>query len=307
MSEDAASLALFPALCARPRDPASALALPVSATNVIGRLRQVRLLSARQAVEQLDIWRDSAKLLSLYQHFFPLEYARSTASTCISAPKEGRNWVLSPREVEFYRLINKKMLPLPDVLLDEEERLEYIPVTCQGLEWEDLEMDSEYWRPSMRVAVALTIGESEFDWSPWLPDDLRPHGGRIDWKLFVHLCRMAGAEKAFFPLLISMIGHDTGNIWLDTYDESGQYFDWTADNLFYLAHQWQAAKRILAKINRLMDAMEQDLRSWLTELVTFWNQVRVVEPPSSAPTIRTITPEEFVRGNYLRGQPMAVA
>lgn len=59
------------------------------------------------------------------------------------------------------------------------------------------------------------------------------------------------------PDLLAMLAHDSGNWWLDMGElammETGGYPPWTAENVAWLAAEWQEAQPALARVNRLLD------------------------------------------------------
>ncbi len=139
----------------------------VSAITAIQRLRSIRFIPAGAAVEQLAVWRESSRILLLYQEYFPCEFARSTASTSIPIHHNERGY--SDREIEFFRHVDQHLFPLPDFMFDV-DRLPSIPIYPQGLDWED---DRENLRLSLRAAMALLADDDPMIWEQWLPPGLR--------------------------------------------------------------------------------------------------------------------------------------
>ncbi len=99
--------------------------LVVSAATAIQQLRSLKPVSAREAVEQLAARQESSRILLLYRRYFPLQFARSTASTLI--PIHDRDASYSERELEFFRLVDEHLFPLPEIMFDM-ERLSSIPI-----------------------------------------------------------------------------------------------------------------------------------------------------------------------------------
>ncbi len=260
--------------------PAQTLSFPpliVSAAMAIRRLRCVRFTSASDAVEQLAVWQETSRILQLFRRYFPQEFARSSASTVI--PKQGDERGYSERELEFFRLVDQRLFPLPEMMFDM-ERLPSIPIYPQGVDWED---DSENLPLSLRAAMALISDGDGCSWESWLPKHIRPEAGERDWSRFMRLCRKAKGRATRFPLLIQLAAHDTGNMWLDTSREySWEEYFWGEQEMEFLIREWRKAERIFAQLNPLLDQMDKHPRYWLRRLVKLWNAA-VKVPPEQSP------------------------
>jgi hypothetical protein len=187
-------------------------ALPpsVSAATAIQRLRSIRIIPAREAVEQLAVWQESSRILLLYRRYFPQQFARSSADTRI--PIHPNEAGYSERELEFFNLVDQLLFPLPEVMFDM-DRLPSIPLYPQGIDWED---ERDNMRLSMRAAMALVSDDDSMLWEAWLPKQLRPLSGERDWDRLAESCRAAKGLSARFPFLLGLVALDTGNMWLDT-------------------------------------------------------------------------------------------
>ena len=97
----------------------------VSAAAAIQRLRSVRIIPAREAIEQLAVWQESSRILLLYRRYFPQPFAHSTASNLM--PIHHNEHGYSERELEFFTLVDQHLFPLPEMMFDE-ERLSSIPI-----------------------------------------------------------------------------------------------------------------------------------------------------------------------------------
>lgn len=238
----------------------------VSAATAIQKLRAIKIYPAREAVEQLAVWQESSRILLLYRHYFPHQYTRSTASTVVPVLENERGY--SEREIEFFNLVDQHLFPLPEMMFDA-ERLSSIPIYPQGTDGED---EPENLRLSLRAAMALVSEDDGMFWEAWLPPHLRPESGERDWDRFAAQCREARGLAVRFPLLIELVGHDTGNMWLDTsWETSWEEYPWEEAAMEFLKREWRQAQRIFAQLNPLMDQMDKHPRYWLQRLVKLWN------------------------------------
>jgi len=239
----------------------------VSAATAIQRLRTIRFIPARQAIAQLAVWQESSRILQLYRRYFPQEFACSMTSTIVPIHQGEPGY--SERELEFFRLIDQRLFPLPEVMYDM-ERLPSIPLYPQGIDWED---ERENLRLSLRAAMALVSDDDSMLWEAWLPANLRPALGERNWELFDELCRRSRGLAVRFPLLLEFVGLDTGNVWLDSnWECCWENYPWEETAMEYLRKEWRKAKQIFAQLNPLLDRMDQHPRYWLKRLVRMWNR-----------------------------------
>ncbi|CAG0942610.1 hypothetical protein ANRL1_00996 [Anaerolineae bacterium] len=250
----------------------------VSAATAIQRLRTIRFIPARQAIAQLAVWQESSHILQLYRRYFPQEFARSTTSTVVPIHQGEPGY--SERELEFFRLIDQRLFPLPEVMYDM-ERLPSIPLYPQGIDWED---ERENLRVSLRAAMALASDDDSMLWEAWLPANLRPEPGERNWEQLAELCRTARGLAARFPLLLEFVGLDTGNVWLDSnWECCWENYPWEEAAMEYLRKEWRKAQQIFAQLNPLLDQMDKHPRYWLKRLVNMWN--RAIKTPTHHATI----------------------
>ena len=238
----------------------------LSAATAIRRLRCVGFTSACTAVEQLAVWGESTRILQLYRKYFPQPFAHSTASTIIPIHHDERGY--SERELEFFRLVDEHLFPLPEMMFDM-ERLSSIPIYPQGVDWED---ERENMRLSLRTAMALISEDDGMLWEAWLPPHLRPERGERDWDRFAEMCRDARGLAARFPLLLGLVALNTGNLWLDTnWEYCSEDYSWEETATEFLKKEWRKAQRIFVQLNPLLDQMDKHPRYWLRRLVKLWN------------------------------------
>jgi len=249
-----------------PTAPPSFPSQVLSAETAIRRLRCVGFTSACTAVEQLGVWSESTRILQLFRKYFPQQFARSTASTSIPIHQDERGY--SERELEFFRLVDEHLFPLPEIMFDM-ERLSSIPIYPQGVDWED---ERENMRLSLRAAMALVSDDDGMLWEAWLPLHLRPERGERDWDRLAEMCRNAKGLAKRFPLLLDLVALNTGNLWLDqNWECCCDDYPWEEMAVEYLKKEWRKAQRIFAQLNPLLDHMDKHPRYWLRRLVKLWN------------------------------------
>ncbi len=255
----------------------SPTALDISADAAIRRLRSLRIASARSIVDQLATLGESSSMLQMYRRHFPKAYARSIANTAIPMMNDEHGY--SERELEFLKLVNRKLFPINDSLIDW-ERVSVIPIDPQGIDWED---DPECYRPAIRAAMALASGEDEQVWEGWLPKRLRPANEPRDSKRLVRLCRRAGGLTSRFPLLLEWVTQSTGHFWLDiTWQTCWEEFPWSDESIKLLTKEWKRARRFLRRVYPLLDRIDKHPRYWLPRLVRLWNRASKADEPGVA-------------------------
>ncbi|NEO98705.1 MAG: hypothetical protein F6K58_08495 [Symploca sp. SIO2E9] len=269
--------------------------------KAIALLRQFRVL--RHPTDALDYLRDrftSYRLLSLYHHFFPEEFANSQASPY--PPIDQDEILYTPKEWEFLTLVNECLFPLP--YLDFEE-YEYSPnspneilVTPLGLGWLDDE-GVESLRRGFRVLFPFTeLGRNyleEYDQfgEEWYQEEFESpisfadiaHTHTVNSKQFRHLCHEQGKPLKFAPLTLKLIDLSTRNVWLD---ESGGWINsycgttltWSKQNVNYLTRKHRQAERIIDAVMEFVNWLEQDLTPRLFQILQLWNSASSTHKPS---------------------------
>ena len=240
----------------------------LSAVTAIQRLRGLGFTSAQDAVTQLGVWADATHLLQLYHRFFPDEFARSTASVAI--PYVNGEPLYSEREIEFFRLVDERLFPLSDPFDD--VRFPFIPICPLGVDWDSPHKE----HLAIEAALGLLTGGQEFP-TAGLPLDLeiiRVDETEPDWEMFKRLC--AGERNVLqdFPLVLAWVAQSTGNVWLDTPPYTNAYdCEWEASTIEYLAREWQLARDLITRIQRVSERMEAHPRYYLMHLARLWNRM----------------------------------
>ncbi|HEX2913748.1 MAG TPA: hypothetical protein VH186_23285 [Chloroflexia bacterium] len=263
--------------------------VPDNLSKCLELLKAYRLpLRLPEALAYLSRLQSSASLLALYRHFFPVEFARSHAAT---TPEKG--CIYSPREIEFFELVDERFFPLPlEYYLDlsaesGDERSERIEVLCLGLDWWELDLADLH--PGWQLLLVL-MGELELAalfpesppayWAareelPWpresLEEILREDNTGENARQIYSQGHLAALEKlvaregegesavlSALPLALRILMHDTGNLWLDPTPETAvDDAYWCEEDVEYLAAAYAEARRMMEEADRLLD--------WLTE------------------------------------------
>jgi hypothetical protein len=244
------------------------------------------MVSVGQACRCLSDALDSVRILSLYQRCFPRQYVRSSSPLLIAGDDR-----YTEREFEFFRLVNQHLFPLPDDVMDDwpdNERSEFIPLMPMGIDWIE---NLDEWSLPVQVFATLVMGADASDdiLDAIGPDTPRPLGldddHILNWKRFASLCRRAGGLMAWMPTAVEVVGHDTGNLWLDitfeTLDACPMYL-WTLEGVRELAAEWRKAKRMLDKTQAVLDWLEQNPRP-LAQVIEFWNRAIEVKHEQRQP------------------------
>ncbi len=248
-----------------------------SAETALRRLRSLRIASARSIVDQLATLGESSGILQMYRRHFPKEYARSRARTAIPTVNDEPGY--SERELEFLKLVNRKLFPINDSMIDW-ERVSVIPIDPQGIDWED---DPECYRPAIRAAMALASGEDDQFWECWLPKKLRPTNGSRDSKRLARLCRRAGGFTGRFPMLLDWVTQSTGHFWLDiTWQTCWEEFPWNDESIKLLTKEWNKSRKFLRRLYPLLDRIDQHPRYWIPRLIRLWNRAGKTDTSENA-------------------------
>ncbi|MGB3208437.1 MAG: hypothetical protein WBB28_25915 [Crinalium sp.] len=264
----------------------------------IHKLRQYyKILSPDKAIAYLEEQQISYSLELIYKHFFPSEFANSTAPSYPPYPKPSRGKDYTPKEIELFHLINDNLFPIDNWVCTNlvEEKLYYIPIASNGINWETEDFDVAYMRHGWQALIILSTyyrwwvdlsqyeEDEEVCWSESTlkiklekiadPDLINP-------ELLETLCAKAESPIKFLPLAVKLMEHNTGNIWLDSYyqeefnetpEETEETFNWTIKNIEFLASQYQESEMIWNKVNSLIDWLETDLTTNFKKVMKIWN------------------------------------
>ncbi|HEX2909884.1 MAG TPA: hypothetical protein VH186_03680 [Chloroflexia bacterium] len=256
----------------------NALRLPLTFTEATAYLR--------------SLWH-SANLLSLYRHYFPQEFAASTASTSLRVRGEYNelnelNGLYSPKEIEFLHLVEDKLFPIYlDYYLEGDEREDCIYIPSFGPDWWSYEFEELHagWQLLLRICGSVEEDRNIANLDTHRAGveaaftGLKRH--KVDWNKFRAICLAKDVPISYLPLAFDMLDHDTGNIFLDPTDEMPvEPLEWSIEDLDFLIEHYEEATTSLEKAEKLLD--------WLTasplhlqEVIELWNECLYSQTPNS--------------------------
>jgi len=213
-------------------------------------------------------------LLSLYDAYFPQEFACSTASI---VPAEDAAY--SEREREFFTLVDSRLFPLPWHLLDDSltrnEREDGIVVLALGREWWD---DLRDWELGWLLLLWL-IGEGVSDeLEQRRPDmaqllaSLPRHEDRLALDALERHCNQLDGPLSQLPTALRILFHDTGCSFLDAWSEGElEYLDWSREDMDRLIAHAQRMAEITAQAEQFISWIEANPIAHFKEVLTLWN------------------------------------
>jgi hypothetical protein len=223
-----------------------------------------------------------ANLLALYSHYFPAEFAASTTPDNLEimhTSPGGLTCLYSPKEKEFLKLVDERLFPFyADQLLDEaEEREDLIYLPNFGVDWwtNDLEDLDHGWQLLLFITGNLE-GDSGLNLENCTDQEIKAALATIqdhnpDWDELKAITLARGEPLCYLPFAFEMLGHDTGNIFLDPTDETpAEPLEWCIEDIDFLVEQFREARDLNEKVGKLLD--------WLTaspfhlrEVIQLWN------------------------------------
>jgi hypothetical protein len=224
--------------------------------------------SARDAVAQLGVWADATHLLQLYHRFFPDEFARARPRAL-----RFRMWTVSrstqseksSSSAWWTSVCSRWQIPSTTYGFHSS------PSVRSAFDWDSPHKE----HLAIEAALGLLTGGQEFP-TAGLPLDLeiiRVDETEPDWEMFKRLC--AGERNVLqdFPLVLAWVSQSTGNVWLDTPPYTSDHYEWDTVTVDYLAREWQLARDLIARIQRVSERMEAHPRYYLMRLVRLWNRM----------------------------------
>jgi hypothetical protein len=281
--------------------------LPLDVADAGTTLKSARLpVSVALARSYLVASYDYVRLLALYQHYFPQEWADSSARPWL---EDGEGW--SPREAEFVHLVADRLFPVAwwemETVDDDEDygdeddtssgggarpRRMDILIEPQGLDWYE---DRESQRPAWQGLLVLTgelqrmnthLRHSQSD----LVTRLQTLAAQQpSWATLGLACATLESPLRALPDAIQMIRHDTGSVWLDaTLDDiynGGFDAMWSRADVDWLHADYVQAQEIEAAVTPLLAWLEADPTHW-EEVCALWTSCVTPPPPAdlSAPS-----------------------
>jgi hypothetical protein len=236
-----------------------------------------------------SLWH-STNLLTLYRHYFPAEFSASTTSESIEIIHSGASvltCLYSPKEKEFLKLVDDRLFPFyADHLLDEEEEREdliYLPnfgVDWWTIEFEELERG---WQLLLFItgSVQRDFGLKVEDYTD---QEIRAalmtiQDGKVIWDMLNTFSAAKPEPLCYLPIALDMLDHDTGNIFLDSTDETpAEPLEWSTEDMDFLIEQYKEAGTLNEKAGKLLDWLAASPLH-LMEVILLWNECQ--QPPAS--------------------------
>ncbi|OKH36225.1 hypothetical protein NIES2119_18160 [[Phormidium ambiguum] IAM M-71] len=241
----------------------------------------------KSATDYLLAHLNTYQLLTLYQELFPLEWGKSQSELY---SEDGNH---SPKELEFISLVNEHLFPIDDMIIEGayEERLYQIPVSPQGVDWQDHEEGIDALRSGWQILLPLSHSgrwwlesvagddgkswyEGTFGYS--FKDIASPE--QADFKLLKRLAFRVVSPINALPTALAILDLETGNTWLDqvVYYESywNRNFEskpWTIEAINSLTNEWKKATQLLDKTDELIDWIESDPNTNFSHILALWN------------------------------------
>lgn len=269
--------------------------------TVLSLLRGYELaLTVEEALTYLENLDNAFGILYLYERLFPSEFAVS-----FTPPLPAEHEVYSPRELEFFNLVNDRLFPFQIEALEDENfnggpREKLIWIWNMGLDfWSDDPSElPEGWKIMLvicgQVAPEAVFFGERFEQYKGIFETII--SGTVGWLELVWLCQHHSNPQLLelIPAL-EIIDHATDNIWLD-YDDENPYTEanWCEEDVSELARQYGEADAILAKVNIFLEWLSQDVAN-VKEVIHLWNLAvgsPIVAPQTTLETAQTLLTAE---------------
>lgn len=210
----------------------------------------------------------------LYREMFPTEWSRSQTSFY----SRGYFRAYSERSNELFKLVDEKCFPLLEQYHDDTESdqdtFAIVPMNadlcCCG------EVDPEYLRIS--YAIGLIFIYPEEAWA-FLDDRFGLNGSDLP-SINERPHESVGRIKdSIYNDLICLVDHSTGNPWLDsTYCHGCDWYKWSKETIEELAAEFRNASTFFERISGLDPLIEANPKRILTDLISFWNTGKPLDP-----------------------------
>lgn len=288
-------------------------ALITSATPVaesIRHLEQRYFISTEQALERLRERYQAVQLLGLYHDLFPQEFATSTAAVEINreelakyrASYGGTAEPHTPREEEFFTLVDQHLFPLPLDWLEQGVRFDRIMFQGPCNHWEKDEGD--YFTPALQLAgmflsdgewtsagriMGLLEGTINCDSPDHLDDDETeetaetaglqpaaiPYPERLKfWTVYERLIKQQDPPLCYMDDAINVMAHATGVSFIDASCLCGSCeaeVEWTRENIGMLIAEHRRGQEIFRHLEELDEWIKESPRAHIEEMVILFN------------------------------------
>lgn len=273
-------------------------------------------LDFHSSIIYLNSLAEGGHFLLLYKHFFPEEFAASTAPF---APLPGADHitdgagVYSPREIEFFNLVGNRLFPfnfdwMMEIASTDGERVNNIFIEYMGFDQDDPDYDE--CRLGWQL-LAIINTPSYFEdlceqisgvpgHAAFLEVLNKVKEGELDQLQFKERCkkaRVGGGVLAYLPLAFEVISNDTDNYFLDGSPSNPiDEFYWSGgiNTIKYLAAEYDEALLKTHQCGILMDWIEESPANF-RKVITLWNRSLTKPQPqqeSNAPLVELLTADQ---------------
>ena len=229
--------------------------------------------SADRAVEHIAALQQRARMLQLYQYYYPDEYQQSKASVKVTSLEN-----FSDKELEFLTLVDEQFFPLP-LLLEESERISYIPVEPLGTSW--YYDNFEELGATEKFLMSLIHGLDRDTWDDIegeLEQDLPEAVSYINYQKLTRECNKVRGTITLLPIALDMLTQSTGNLWLDiSYESDIVDAHWTIEVIDNLREAYIEAQTIRQKYREFIEWLDQDTANCI-KVVKLWNKCKEPNP-----------------------------
>ncbi len=247
----------------------------LNATNTWNLARFQLTFTATEGINYLTGLHQKIVLLALYQHYFPDEWASSTASYVDSLPSN--SW-RSDRKIEFLTLVNERLFPLDDYegYIDGDGYDNFdIPVCPQNTDWSDLNIEELSFAEQFLLSLLGYGYDNAEDWLEvfgFIPSTLL-NSDFINWEKLAKMVSLQAEPLSFLCDVLSQIDHSTGIIWLDISYQELDTMPWSRESIDLLAEQWLIAKEYIAKMQQFEDWLQKNVSN-RKKVVNLWNKAK---------------------------------
>ncbi len=247
----------------------------LNTTNTWDLARLQLPLTATKGINYLTSLNQKIVLLALYQHYFPNEWASSTAS--YSPPLPSNSW-RSDREIEFLTLVNERLFPIDDCdgYIDGDGYDNFdIPLCPQNKDWSDLSIEELSFAEQFILSLLGYGYDTAEEWLEvfgFIPSNLL-NSNFISWEKLSENASLQAEPLSFLYDVLSQIDHSTGIIWLDIGFQELETISWSRESIDLLTEQWQIAKEYIARMQQFEDWLQKDVSN-RKKVVQLWNQAK---------------------------------
>jgi hypothetical protein len=219
----------------------------------------------------------AAEIARLYRRLFPDQWRASNGSSVLTAVTGAPAFAadgdsasaITAREQEFISLVDERLFPVYEDLWIEGERSWHIPIMPAGIDIEHVSSEPESFTDPVVILTALL-------WPGWFDGAAVEHarnllgrqlafreGAFLDGRAFRQACRRRGEPWSQLPDALLVVGHDTGNIFLDaTPDDDLSGFTWDLRTVRALARWWAQAQVLLGRLENVIDWLQREPEQW---------------------------------------------